>query len=176
MIVSLFIMIMSIVVIMAVLMVVTFFIVIMSDVLAVVVMAFVVMVMVVEEGFLVQPALDVRRLGLRVVETGAEEARRLDLPVDDAEAVGAGVDGVQALVQRGDGLRLGDIRLGDQQPIGDGGLAQALVVRVQRLAAGGGVDGARRQRRASVDGSLGAAVWARRRSNGARGGPSQGRP
>ena len=91
-------------------------------------------------GFLVQPALDVGVLGLGIVEAGVQDLVGIDLARRDLVERRAGIELVQAALELGERACVGDVALGEQQAVGDGGLLHRLLVVVERAGAVHAVD------------------------------------
>src|SRR5216683_5895701 len=77
--------------------------------------------------FLVQPALDVGVLGLGIVEAGIQDLVRIDLARRDLMERRAGIELVQATLELVERACVGDVALGEQQAVGDGGLLHRLL-------------------------------------------------
>ncbi len=92
-------------------------------------------------GFSLQPALHVQALGFRIVQSGIEEARRVDLALPADDDRGRRVQAAQSLGQRHRLRRRDQVGLGQQQAIGDGGLFHGLDLPVEGGVAGRGIDG-----------------------------------
>ena len=92
-------------------------------------------------GFFVQPALHIGGLRFWIIETGTEQAGRLDFAVQHAEAISTWIDLVQAFIQRRNRGGISNVCLCNKQPIGDGGLAHRFFVIIQCLITCRGVNG-----------------------------------
>ena len=91
-------------------------------------------------GLFVQPALDVGALGLGIVEAGIQDLVGIDLAARDRVERRAGIELVQPALELGELGRVGDVALGEQQAVGDGGLLHRLLVIVERAGAVDAVD------------------------------------
>ena len=91
-------------------------------------------------GLLVQPALHVGGLGVGIVEAGVQDRIGVDLAVGDGLERRTGVELVQSALELLELGGLADIGLGQQQPIGHGGLLHRFLVIVERAFAVHAVD------------------------------------
>ena len=77
-------------------------------------------------GLGLEPAAHLQGFGLGVVEPGVEQSARRNLAVADCQDRRRRIELPEARLERG------EVALGDQQPVGDGGLLEHLGVLVQR--------------------------------------------
>ena len=91
-------------------------------------------------GLGLQPLPDVGALGLGIVEAGIEDLVGVDLARGNRVERCAGIEVVQPVLQFGELGRIGDVDLGQQDAVGDGGLLYGLLVIVERARAVDAVD------------------------------------
>src|SRR3546814_20887362 len=87
--------------------------------------------MVLRVGLRLQPGPHVGRLGGRIVEPGVEQQRRLDLALDHGMDRRGRVERAQPRLQRRAARGIGEVALGQEEAVGDGGLLYGFPVAVE---------------------------------------------